>query len=178
MGDEPIGSLGEVDAIPREELRRVGALRRVRCAAERRHVEVVWAGATATERGQRRVAETIFAGRGNQVGDGAVDVGVEDGRAGVGPPDLAEHPVEGAVMKLGELVEQRDAAGLPVVVVCIAGNRASSSGSQPSGSIPVTTIELAPEAITAVSAERVTATMSGTKLTASSAVRLLNNAKM
>lgn len=55
-------------------------------------------------------AGTVFAGRGDEVGDGAVDVGVEEGGAGVGPPDLAEHAVERAVVQLGDLVEARDAA--------------------------------------------------------------------
>ena len=64
-------------------------------------------------------AGTIFAGRGDEIGYGAVDVGVEDGGAGVGSPELAEHAVERPVVQLGELVEQGDAAGHPVVVVLV-----------------------------------------------------------
>jgi len=58
---------------------------------------------------------TVFAGRHDDVGDCSVEVRVDDGRAGVGSPEAAEHAAQLAVVQLGEAVETRDAAGLWVI---------------------------------------------------------------
>lgn len=64
-------------------------------------------------RGQRR--PTVFGGRHDEVGDGPVEVGVDDGGAGVGSAESGEHAAQLAVVQLGEAVEAREAAGLRVV---------------------------------------------------------------
>ena len=57
-GDAPVGGLREVHPVPGHVLRRVGARRRPRRAAERVVVEVVRAAAAAAARGQRPAPET------------------------------------------------------------------------------------------------------------------------
>ena len=57
----------------------------------------------------------MSARRHDEVGDGAVEVGVDDGRPGVLAPEAAEHAPQLAVVELGEVVQPRDAAGLRVV---------------------------------------------------------------
>jgi hypothetical protein len=105
-----------VDPVPGDGLGRVGACRRPRRAAERREVEVVGAATAAATRGQRHAAESVQGGGGDGAGDGAVDVGVAEGPAGVGEPELPEHHPQREVVPLGDLVEPRDTAGGRVVV--------------------------------------------------------------
>ncbi|BAT10690.1 Os10g0393900, partial [Oryza sativa Japonica Group] len=125
-GDVPVGRLGEVHAVPRHVRRRVRARRRPRRAAECRHVEVVRAGAGAAARGERRAPEPVPPRRGDDVGDGAVEVGVghDDGRAWVRAAELGDGAAQLAVVVLGEAVQPRHAAGLRVVVV--AGDAAAA----------------------------------------------------
>jgi hypothetical protein len=61
--------------------------------------------------------DTVFSRRNDEVGDGGVEVCIEDGHARVSSPELTEHAVQRAVVQLGEIVELRDASGLRVVVV-------------------------------------------------------------
>jgi len=65
---------------------------------------------------------TVSAGRHDEVGDGAVEVGVDDGRrrrpgpwVGAAPAEAPEHAAQLAVVQLGEVVQRRDAAGRRVV---------------------------------------------------------------
>ena len=62
---------------------------------------------------------TVFPGRRDEVGDGAVEVGVEDGCPRVRSPELSEHAVQRAVVQLREVVERLDAAGRRVVVAAL-----------------------------------------------------------
>jgi len=109
-----------VDAVPGDELGRVGARHRRRRAAEREEVEVVGAATAAAARRQRPVAETVQRRGRDGLDHGAVDVGVEEGRQGrpaiVAPPELPQHRPQHVVVVLGEHVEPRDAAGGWVVV--------------------------------------------------------------
>ena len=65
---------------------------------------------------------TVSAGRHDEVGDGAVEVGVDDGRrrrpgpgVGAAPAEAPEHAAQLAVVQLGEVVQRRDAAGRRIV---------------------------------------------------------------
>jgi hypothetical protein len=65
---------------------------------------------------QEAVDSTVFSRGNDDVGNGGVEVRIEDGHARVSSPELAEHAVQRAVVQLGEIVELRDASGLRVVV--------------------------------------------------------------
>ena len=103
-----------MDPVPWNGPQRVGACTSQRRAAEEGEVEVVRAAAAARRQGH--AGETVFSGLGDDCGDGVVEIAVVDRRAGVGSPESAEHPFQRAVVQLGEVVEPRDAAGLPIVV--------------------------------------------------------------
>jgi hypothetical protein len=63
----------------------------------------------------------VSAGRHDEVGDGAVEVSVDDGRprrprvGAAAPAEAPEHAAQLAVVQLGEVVHRRDAAGRRVV---------------------------------------------------------------
>jgi hypothetical protein len=119
VGDLPVRRLRQVDAVPAERRRRVGARVRAGHAAARAVLVVVLAAAGAAARPEVR-AEPVAGGPPDHVVDVGVEVGVHDPRAGVPAPQARHLALQQRVVPRGQRVEAPQAA-VPVVVAGVGG---------------------------------------------------------